>query len=423
MKKSFRLYALFLIALLIPVLASAADTPNKGYILQGTGTNRGTWGVELNNVLTKIDLNLGGMLSYDVSGSSDITVSASNSRYLYHKLTGILTGNIEYILPDKGGFYIIENATTGSFTLEVSAENEGVSITVPQGKTVPVFVNAADNDVVDVLNYFPGLQASNARLTDVSAITPTDNAVVIGNGSNLVAESGATFLTSIGAQPVDATLSGFAAWTNGTNKIPLATATDVFGSALDFSTDGTLASNSDTKLSSEKAVKTYVDTTVTAAVANTMTLGTAVASTSGTSINFTSIPAGVKRVTINFSGVSTSGTSLWAIQVGDSGGVETSGYLGSSAEIGGVRVNAGNDCPFRINGASSVAHGSVTLDLLEASTNTWTINGALGLSSTADLITQACSKSLSATLDRVRITTAGGVDTFDAGKINIIYEQ
>jgi hypothetical protein len=32
------------------------------------------------------------------------------------------------------------------------------------------------------------------------------------------------------------------------------------------------------------------------------------------------------------------------------------------------------------------------------------------------------SKTLSGTLDRVRITTVNGTDTFDAGTINIMYE-
>lgn len=31
-------------------------------------------------------------------------------------------------------------------------------------------------------------------------------------------------------------------------------------------------------------------------------------------------------------------------------------------------------------------------------------------------------KTLSATLDRVRLTTVNGTDTFDAGLVNIIYE-
>jgi hypothetical protein len=32
------------------------------------------------------------------------------------------------------------------------------------------------------------------------------------------------------------------------------------------------------------------------------------------------------------------------------------------------------------------------------------------------------SKSLSAALDRVRLTTVNGTDTFDAGSVNIMYE-
>ncbi|MCE6993049.1 hypothetical protein, partial [Dyadobacter sp. CY323] len=59
-----------------------------------------------------------------------------------------------------------------------------------------------------------------------------------------------------------------------------------------------------------------------------LTSGTAVAATSGTSIPFNSIPAGIKRITINLADLSTSGSSLVMIQIGDSGGIETTGYKG-----------------------------------------------------------------------------------------------
>jgi microcystin-dependent protein len=146
----------------------AADTPNKGYTLQGTGTNRGTWGIILNNILSTIDLNLGGMVTVNVAGSSDVTANSTQAKNIYHKLTGTLTGNIEYIVPDAGAFYIVENATSGAFTLEVSAEDEGVAVTVPQGKTVFVFVNAADTDVVPALNYFSGGLLAANNLSDIS---------------------------------------------------------------------------------------------------------------------------------------------------------------------------------------------------------------------------------------------------------------
>jgi len=61
-------------------------------------------------------------------------------------------------------------------------------------------------------------------------------------------------------------------------------------------------------------------------VTGSLTRATAQASTSGTSIDFTSIPSGVKRITVMFSGVSTNGTSLIQVQIGDSGGIETTSY-------------------------------------------------------------------------------------------------
>ena len=43
------------------------------------------------------------------------------------------------------------------------------------------------------------VQAYDAQLADIAGLTPTDNGVVVGNGTNFVVESGATLRTSIGA--------------------------------------------------------------------------------------------------------------------------------------------------------------------------------------------------------------------------------
>jgi len=42
------------------------------------------------------------------------------------------------------------------------------------------------------------VQAYDAQLADVAGLTPTDNGVIIGNGTNFVVESGSTFRTSVG---------------------------------------------------------------------------------------------------------------------------------------------------------------------------------------------------------------------------------
>jgi hypothetical protein len=70
------------------------------------------------------------------------------------------------------------------------------------------------------------------------------------------------------------------------------------------------------------------------------TLGTAVASTSGTSIDFTGIPAGVREVKVSFVAVSTNGTSNMLVQLGDSGGVEATGYTGGGGRTDNSAVSS-----------------------------------------------------------------------------------
>lgn len=154
-----------------------------------------------------------------------------------------------------------------------------------------------------------------------------------------------------------------------------------------------------------------------------ITLGTVATTTSGTSHDFTNIPSWVREITINFSGVSTSGTNNMLIIIGDSGGFEVTGYLASAwSTSAGTGVNDTASFPITASiAAATIMHGSVKLSLLDPSTNTWTSNGNIGFSNAPSVQVSAGSKSLSAVLDRVRISTSGGTDTFDAGKINIMY--
>ena len=156
----------------------------------------------------------------------------------------------------------------------------------------------------------------------------------------------------------------------------------------------------------------------------TLTSGTAVASTSGTSIDFTGIPSWVKRITVMFSGVSTSGTSIISIRLGTSSGVEATGYLGSNGQFI-VAAVANTTTGFGIGTAAiagSAYNGALYISLLNSATNTWACIGNIGDSTNNIIQFVAGSKPLAATLDRVRITTVNGTDTFDAGSINILYE-
>jgi hypothetical protein len=150
-----------------------------------------------------------------------------------------------------------------------------------------------------------------------------------------------------------------------------------------------------------------------------LTSATAQASTSGTSINFTGIPSYVKRITVMLSGVSTSATSNMQLQVG-SGSFLTSGY-NSTANAGAGVVNAstGFIITQTITAATSQS-GIVTLAALGS--NNWVANGVLAFSNASVANTSGGNVTLGGTLDRLRITTVNGTDTFDAGSINILYE-
>jgi hypothetical protein len=147
--------------------------------------------------------------------------------------------------------------------------------------------------------------------------------------------------------------------------------------------------------------------------------GTAVASTSGTSIDFTSIPSWVDRITVMFNGVSTNGSSNFLFQLGDSGGVETTGYQSvGSNYLGATTSTAGFT-------SHNTAAGSNTEGFIQFSTlgsNIWVGSGNFASVTAGQVVSIAGSKTLSGTLDRVRITTTNGTDTFDAGTINILYE-
>jgi hypothetical protein len=151
--------------------------------------------------------------------------------------------------------------------------------------------------------------------------------------------------------------------------------------------------------------------------------GTAVASTSGTSIDFTGLPSWIKRITVMLNGVSVSGTSNLQIQLG-SGSFTTSGYTATNGLINSSATNyASQTSGFFIGVTSAGADtfsGAVTISLLTS--NTFVEQGCVTRTNSAATQFSSGVIALGGTLDRVRITTVNGTDTFDAGTINILYE-
>jgi hypothetical protein len=156
--------------------------------------------------------------------------------------------------------------------------------------------------------------------------------------------------------------------------------------------------------------------------------GTTVASTSGTSIDFNSIPSWVKRITVMLSGVSTTGTSGVMVQIG-AGSIQTTGYvivggLTGTTGSGGGTATTGFNVDVGGPTAASVRYGTCVMTLLDAATGLWVATCLTGHQITTNYYGMLLggSKALSGTLDRVRLTTVTGTDTFDAGSVNILYE-
>ena len=175
--------------------------------------------------------------------------------------------------------------------------------------------------------------------------------------------------------------------------------------------------------------KTLTSPTITGAVVSSMassviTSATAVNTTSGTSIDFTSIPSWVKRITGVFNGISSNGTSSFQFQLGTTSGVTATGYDASLNSVASTATGVSFSTGFGLvnsPGAAGTYSGQIILTLLDATSNFWGATSTLTSGSTT-LQVGGGGVSLASTLTRVRLTTVGGTNTFDAGKMNILYE-
>jgi hypothetical protein len=153
-----------------------------------------------------------------------------------------------------------------------------------------------------------------------------------------------------------------------------------------------------------------------------ITSGTAVASTSGTAIDFTALPSWVKRITVQFSGVSLSASAQILIQLGTgSTTYTTSGYIGTTAacQAAGVSI-VSSTSGFVVFNPAAAGIISGHMIITNISGNNW-VSSHAAKRDTSTVVTGGSDVSLGAVLTAVRITTSS-TDTFDAGSINIMYE-
>jgi len=150
----------------------------------------------------------------------------------------------------------------------------------------------------------------------------------------------------------------------------------------------------------------------------TWTSAGSTATTSGTTVDVTGIPSWVTEIVVVFDGVSTNGTDPWLIQLGDSGGIEATGYIAHSRDdTAGVDSTAGfviTDTPMT---AADAGEGMVRM--FHAGGNKWAYESHIANAS--DLFVGGGTKTTSGTVTQLRLTTTGGTNTFDAGQITVKY--
>jgi len=334
------------------------------------------------------------------------------------------TGEYEVTIANIGAA-LITVARAGADTIDGAA----TSIVLPQYSSITLKVNAATDGYNSVARGLGGLTSTVAELNILDGVTSTTAELNILDG-----------VTSTTAELN--ILDGVTSTTAELNILDGVTSTAAELNYNDGATAGTTITTGDSasatsegivELATQAEVDTGTDTlrvvtpeTLAGHTGIRLDLQSEVATTSGTSVTLaSSIPSWVQRLTVMFAGVSANGTSNFILQIGDSGGFETTGYNSAATQTLGAVTSRTDSTGFAITGvnsAGSAYYGSITLTLQEAATFVWASSGTIA--NTVATGTNHCggAKALSAVLTQLQITTVGGTDEFDAGAISVMYE-
>jgi hypothetical protein len=371
-----------------------------GQVLTSAGTgNTPTWATPTTGTVTSVAATVPSFLS--VAGSP---ITSSGTLALSYSGTALPAAN--------GGTGLTSPGTNGNVLTSNGTAWVSQAVT-PTGSTYTrTSFTATGGQTSFTVTYTVGfvevfLNGVLLNASDYTASSGTAVVLAVGATAGDIVETIAYNTTSVGTASTATNIAGGIA-----SQIPYQTG----AGATAFIPNGTAGQ---LLQSNGTSAPTWV-----AAPTGGFTLGTPVATTSGTSIDIVGIPAGVKQIVLSFNGVSTSGTSIKSIRIGDSGGIETTGYdaTGASMTSSAQDVNV-STAGYIVHSeqANHILVGSATLTLENSSTNTWALTGNFSDSGTGRVFASSGIKSLSAVLDRIRLTTNNGTDTFDAGEINIAY--
>jgi len=157
--------------------------------VQATGENSGTWGQFTNTNLLILEQAIGGYTGVALNATTGATLTFSNGALSNGKdqvirLTGTITSNVNVVIPDGvEKTYIVENATSGAFTVtfKTSSGTGATWSTTDKGYKI---IYSDGTNIVDVTADLGNITAGNITAGNISvgtiasgAITATGNII------------------------------------------------------------------------------------------------------------------------------------------------------------------------------------------------------------------------------------------------------
>jgi microcystin-dependent protein len=161
-------------------------TPNVLLTNQTEGGNNNTWGQLADANFELIDNKFGDTTDISTTGGTT-TLTDSQELVASIQVANALVSNATIVFSGRGGFWIVDNNTTGAFTLTCKVSGQ-TGVEVAQGSCALIFC-----DGTDILLGNPPL-AATAEVTVASATTCN----ILAAASEFVAISGTTTVTSFG---------------------------------------------------------------------------------------------------------------------------------------------------------------------------------------------------------------------------------
>jgi microcystin-dependent protein len=164
-------------------------TPNIQCTIQTDGGNSTTWGDIANANFSRIDAVIGATTTVSTTGGTT-TLTVTQEEVGIISVSGTLVSAATIAFSGRGGRWIIQNTTTGAFTLTCKVTGQ-TGVAIPQGTQQLVFCNGTDI-------FLGQTQAAAASEITVASASTTD---ILSVASSFIAISGTATITSLGSAP------------------------------------------------------------------------------------------------------------------------------------------------------------------------------------------------------------------------------